>query len=300
MGTYIHFTDEEKHRANEVDLVDFLQHQGERLLPSGREKRLASDHSITVRGNEWYDHAIEKGGYAIEFVKTFYGLSYPEAVQMLLGGVQGIPYRSTSQTVKPEKKSFALPPANKDMRRAYEYLLKKRGLNRDVVEFFVKKNLLYESCERSDKGRGEYHNVIFVGVDETGTPCHAQKHGLYTHGKVFKGNVEGCSSNHSFHHVGTSNRLYVFESPIDMLSFLSLHLENWERHSYVALCGVSSQALLWMLETYPHLQIVALCLDNDTVGHKACARLETLLVDKGYKVERHIPKGKDWNEDVRA
>lgn len=51
---YIHFTEEQKLRANSVDLVEFLRRQGEKLIPSGRDKRLASDHSITVRGREWY------------------------------------------------------------------------------------------------------------------------------------------------------------------------------------------------------------------------------------------------------
>ena len=83
---YIHFTDEQKLRANSVDLVEFLRRQGEKLIPSGRDKRLASDHSITVRGNEWYDHEAEEGGGPISFVQTFYGLSYPEAVTRLLGG----------------------------------------------------------------------------------------------------------------------------------------------------------------------------------------------------------------------
>ena len=59
---YIHFTEDQKLRANSVDLVEFLRRQGEKLIPSGRDKRLASDHSITVRGNEWYDHEAEEGG----------------------------------------------------------------------------------------------------------------------------------------------------------------------------------------------------------------------------------------------
>ncbi len=49
MGVYVHFTDEQKYRANNVDLADFLHRRGEKLIPSGRDKRLASDHSITVR-----------------------------------------------------------------------------------------------------------------------------------------------------------------------------------------------------------------------------------------------------------
>ena len=90
MSTYIHFTDEQKRRAGEVDLEQFLLRQGEKLLPSGFEKRLASDHSVTIHGNYWYDHAEEKGGGPISFMRKFYGLTYPEAVLKLLGGEQGI------------------------------------------------------------------------------------------------------------------------------------------------------------------------------------------------------------------
>ena len=45
MSGYVYFTDDQKQRANAVDLEDFLVRQGERLLRSGREKRLDSDHS---------------------------------------------------------------------------------------------------------------------------------------------------------------------------------------------------------------------------------------------------------------
>ena len=81
---YIPFTEEQKLRANSVNLVEFLRRQGEKLIPSGRDKRLSSDHSITVRGNEWYDHESKEGGHAISFVQTYYGLTYPEAVKRLL------------------------------------------------------------------------------------------------------------------------------------------------------------------------------------------------------------------------
>ena len=50
MAQYIEFMPEQKERAATVDLEEFLLRQGEKLIKSGREKRLASDHSITVRG----------------------------------------------------------------------------------------------------------------------------------------------------------------------------------------------------------------------------------------------------------
>lgn len=71
MAKYIHFTDEQKIRANSIDLVEFLKMQGETLLPSGREKRLESNHSITIRGNEWFDHATKKAVLLLILCKAF-------------------------------------------------------------------------------------------------------------------------------------------------------------------------------------------------------------------------------------
>ena len=83
----MNFMEEQKQRASSVDLVEFLRRQGKKLLPSGRDKRLASDHSITVSGNRWYDHSAQQGGGSIPFVQKFYGVGYAEAVTRLLGGI---------------------------------------------------------------------------------------------------------------------------------------------------------------------------------------------------------------------
>lgn len=163
---YIHFTEEQKLQANSVDLVEFLRRQGEKLIPSGRDKRLTSDHSITVRGNEWYDHEAQVGGKAISFVQTFYGLSYPDAVKRLLDG-EGIAYPQAQPKSK-EKKQFALPPANQNMRRTYAYLLQERLISRDILSAFTHRKLIYESRELSKDKTKEYRNAVFVGFDEHG------------------------------------------------------------------------------------------------------------------------------------
>lgn len=114
MGGFIYFTEEQKQRANAVDLEDFLSRQGEKLLRSGREKRLASDHSITVRGNQWYDHATEKGGCSIDFVRMFYNQSFPDAVTMLLGGEQGEAYREKHGAGTGTEKTIYTPRGQSD------------------------------------------------------------------------------------------------------------------------------------------------------------------------------------------
>ena len=300
MSTYIHFTEEQKQRANAVDLVEFLQRQGEKILPSGRDKRLASDHSITIRGNKWYDHALEQGGLAIDFVQSFYGLSFPEAVTILLGGEQGEVYSRAKERKETQQKPFVLPPKNSDMRRVFAYLIKNRYIDRDVVSFFAKQKLLYESCAQSADKTKEYHNAVFVGYDENGVPCHAHKRGIYSNGISFKGNVESSNPCYSFHYTGTSNKLYVFEAPIDMLSYITIYKNNnWQDHSYLGLCGVSEQAMLSMLERNPNLDHVILCLDHDAAGIEASEKFQDILSKREIECSRMLSKCKDWNEDIK-
>ena len=296
---YIHFTDEQKERANNVDLAEFLRRQGERLIPCGRDKRLESDHSVTVRGSQWYDHALERGGGAVSFVQNHYGVSYVEAMSRLLGGESGRIYApAREQPVK--KKEFALPPANRNMRRVYAYLLQQRCISREVLNHFAHAGLIYESCEPSRDGGRQYHNAVFVGKDEHGVARHAHKRGLYTSGPSFRRNVAGSDPRYSFHHTGSSDRLYVFEAPIDLMSFNTLYQEDWTQHSYVSLCGTGSQAMLWMLDQNPGIRKVALCLDHDSAGIKASERLAEMLVEKKYDVMELFPDHKDWNESLQA
>lgn len=298
---YIHFTDDQKLRANSVDLAEFLRRQGEKLIPSGRDKRLDSDHSITVRGNQWYDHATGEGGLAIDFVQRFYDLSFPEAVTRLLGGERGEVYAPAREKPEAAQKPFVLPPAHSDMRKVYAYLLQKRLIDREVLSAFVHDKFIYESCELSKDGTKEYHNAVFVGFDEHGVPRHAHKRGLYTEGKSYRGNVEGCDPAYSFHYAGASDRLYVFEASIDLLSFISLYPMDWRENSYVALCGTSEHAMLKMLELHPNLKSIALCLDHDEAGIEATGRLSDILRDKGYVTAAVLrPQNKDWNEDLKA
>jgi hypothetical protein len=300
---YIHFTEEQIYRANSVDLEQFLHRQGEKLIRAGREKRLESNHSVTVRGNAWYDHSTGTGGLAIDFIQNYCGLSFPDAVVRLLGGETGVAYEPAKKEPYQEPKPFSLPPAHSDMRRVFAYLLKHRLLDRDIVSHFAKEKLIYESNERVKNKQGEwkeYHNAVFVGLDENGVVRHAHKRGLYTEGG-YKGNVDSSDPAYSFHHTGTSSRLYVFEAPIDLLSFLSLYPQVWRGHSYVALCGVAEHAMLKILKLNPYLQEITLCLDHDEAGIEAAGRLTEILNEKGYnQVSLLLPGNKDWNEDIKA
>ena len=276
-----------------MDLEEFLKRQGETLLPSGHEKRMTSNHSVTIRGSRWYDHATERGGGPVSFVREFYGLGYADAVSLLLGGEHGTPFPTAKDRVEEPPKPFALPERSTETRRVYAYLMKCRGIDREVISHFVRAGLLYEDAK--------YHNCVFVGTDREGIPRHAHKRSTNSEGKVFRINVEGGDPKYSFHHIGNDGSLFVFEAPIDLLSYLSLYPENWQEHNYVACCGTSSLPVIEMLEEMDHPAAVYLCLDNDKAGHKASLRMAELIGEHfGIASDRLLPEHKDWNDDLIA
>ena len=297
---YIPFTNEQLIRANTVDLVEFLRLKGEKLERCGKEYKLiysdsyGKHDSIMIHGSTWFDHKNQVGGGAIKFMQQFYGLSFPKAVQTLLGkDCEQLTHKSSDDIAEKEKAKFSLPPENKTMYRVFAYLTKQRFIAGSVVSHFAHAHTLYEDAE--------HHNAVFVGVDESGVPRQASRRSTSTYTKAFKNTVEGSDTRYSFAHFGESDKLFVFEAPIDMLSFISLYPNEWQKRSYIALNGVYEHALLQSLTAHDNLRQVVLCLDNDEGGRDGAERLRDILHNKGYdRVSILSPCHKDWNEDLKA
>ena len=297
---YIPFTDEQKVLANSVDLEQFLRMRGEKLERVGREHKLiyydgsGRHDSITLRGSTWFDHKNQVGGGAIKFMQEFYGMDFQTAVQELLGQrVTPLSHSPPKVSAKEEKKEFRLPETNTNMHRVYAYLIKQRFISPDIISHFAKQHTLYE-----DK---EHHNAVFVGIDENGVPRQASKRSTNSYGNSFRITCQGSDTRYSFAHFGESKRLYVFEAPIDMMSFLTLYPKDWQKHSCIAMNGVYENAVLAALKNHSNLSEVILCVDNDEGGIEAVDRLKDILSENGYTdVKRLAPKFKDWNEVLKA
>ena len=298
---YIPFTDEQKDLANSVDLEEFLRMRGEKLERVGREHKLiyydgsGRHDSITLRGSTWFDHKNQVGGGAIKFMQEFYDMDFQTAVHELLGQtITPLSYAPSKAVVHEEKtKEFKLPEANSNMHRVFAYLIKQRFINPEIISFFAKQHTLYE-----DK---QHHNAVFVGLDENGVPRQASKRSTNSFGKTFRITCEGSDTRYSFSHFGKLEKLFVFEAPIDMLSYLTLHPENWQQHSYIAMNGVYENAVLTALKNHSNLSEVILCVDNDEGGIEAVNRLRDILNENGYSnVKRFAPLYKDWNEVLKA
>ena len=288
MSEYINFTKEQREEARQTDLASFLISQGESVKKSGSEYEwLDGSQKITIRGNLWYHQYEQKGGDAIDFVRRFYNKDYVGAVQLLLSQTCG--NLTKSAPIERKEKQFKLPERNDRMSRVYSYLLLTRGIDKEILYEFVCKKMIYESAK--------YHNAVFVGYDSDGNPRHAHLRGTVS-SNAFKGNVSGSKPEYSFHWNGTSDKLFLFEAPIDMLSFISMRKDNWQSHTYVASCSVSDRVLFQCLKDNSNIKKVYLCFDNDEAGQTA----NKLIADKLNKIniqnEILIPKQKDWNEDL--
>lgn len=288
MSQYIHFTNEQKAQARQTDIVSLLKPQGETVKRSGSEYEWKDgSQKVTLRGNLWFHQYERVGGDAIDFVRRFYNKSYPEAMEYLLGNGSGL--LIISPPVIKEKKPFKLPKPYRNMDRVKNYLHYVRGIDEDIIETFADENMIYESAD--------YHNAVFVGFDKNDVPRHANKRGI-GRGSTFKGNAESSMDEFAFHRIGKGKSLYLFEAPIDMLSFISMHKENWKNHSYAASCSVSDRVLFQCLKDYPYIEKVYLCLDSDEPGQTDADRISTKLFALGIESEILVPIHKDWNEDL--
>ena len=74
----MYYTQEQIDRANQADIVSFLQSQGEQLTRAGNEYRWKRHDSLTIRGNKWYRHSQSKGGGPVDFVMEFSARASPK------------------------------------------------------------------------------------------------------------------------------------------------------------------------------------------------------------------------------
>lgn len=246
---------------------------------------------MAIYGNVWFRHSEQVGGDAIDFVRHFYGLDFEQAVEELFGNnhlkiMDRVLYQPEA------KREFILPSRNFVTKRVERYLVDDRGIDSDIVRFFIDQGTLYEDSQ--------YHNCVFVGEDENGVPRMAHKLSSYL-SSGFRQDVEGSDKRYGFKWIGTSGEVFVFEAPIDMLSYISIHPDNWQDYSYLALGGTSPKALYHLLAVNDSVNRVTLCLDNDKPGNEAAIKIALELREQLYPAKiMHPPVCEDWNEELQA
>jgi len=276
--------------ANSMDIVSYLKSHGMSVKRVGSAYEWESPTGkVSIKGNRWYSQYELVGGYPVNFVMKYFGLKFTDAVESLTGKSYSIMAESYQKEEK-EKKQFVVPEKHENMNRAFFYLRDERGIDTSIINAFANAGLLFEDSE--------YHNAVFVGKDAEGNIRHIHKRAT-SPDSTFKGNAEASNPEYSFNWRGKSNRLFVFEAPIDMLSYITLHQNGWRTNSYVSLCSTAGIAAMKMLNDNQNIDTVYLCLDNDNAGTVGSQKLAEKIHSLGeYDVWRLYPENKDWNEDL--
>ena len=275
------YTQEQIGRANQVDWEQFLRSHGKQVTKSGSEYRWKRHDSLTIQGNKWFRYSQSKGGYPVEFVMEFFGKTFPEAMLMLIGEAP-----ANNGAAAAPSEDFRLPPRNRYVARAIAYL-RQRNIPEELVQEFCKEGLIYEDAR--------HHNIVFVGKDETGIPRYAHCKG--TEGS-FRMDVQGSDKAHNFAYRSDGKSLFVFESPIDLMSFIALYPNDWKMRNYLSLGGVGAKALEGFLPERKDIETVYICTDSDKAGNDAVNRLLE-SIPQSVTVIRLIPCEKDWNEVLK-
>ena len=274
----MNYTQEQIDRANRVDLVQFLHSQGETVIKSGNEYRWKRHDSLTVKGNKWFRHSQSKGGYPIDFVMEFFSKTFPEAVFLLIREAPA----DNSTTAAPSEK-FRLPPRSRYIESAMVYL-RQRKIPEELIQEFYREGLIYEDVQR--------HNVVFVGKDESGIPRYAHCKGTED---TFRMDVLGSDKAHNFAYRSDGKSLFVFEAPIDLISFIALYPKNWKSRNYLSLGGIGAKSLEGFLSERSDMETIYICTDADKAGNDAVGRLLESIPEH-MTVVRLMPCAKDWNE----
>ncbi len=281
--------------AKGTDLPDLLEHLGYTVRRLGSRYHTTREmDSLRIKDRRtWKRYSNGTGGDAITFLQEFCGKGFRDAVTYLLEfnghRARDSPAPRPRPAPQEEKPAFALPIPNHDQRRVFAYL-QKRGIAPQVIRGFIDSKLLYEDAL--------HHNCVFVGRDGSGKPVFASKRGTYDlDGPGFKGDAVGSDKSVAFRLPcdPALDWVAVFEAPIDLMSFCTLH--RAVTSNAVALCGLYQGPLDTYLRENPHLNHIVLCLDADGPGREATEKFWEEYAAKGYTVSTRTPaQGKDWNE----
>lgn len=251
----------------------------------------------------WFSKGIG-GKNAISYLKAVNNYTSEQAIKIILNKMGIKPPITYKQDEKVETKEFILPPKESNCNRAKSYLMC-RGIDKNIIQECIENNLIYEEKDR--------HNVVFVGIDKNKKPQYAFFRG--TNNTRFMGEAKGSNKKYAFRLEARTpnNRVHLFESTIDLLSYATLlEMKNIDYHNenLISVAGVYQQgkdiknskipvALQRFLNENPCVFEIYAHFDNDAVGRNAAEMLKDILPQK-YKIfDRPAPVGKDCNDYLR-
>ena len=288
--------------AKRMDLLTYLrEYEPNELAKYSNNTYTTRTHdSLKISNGKWMWWSRGIGGKsALDYLIKVRGMDFVEAVQTIMGNSS---VRSpTSENAKGYvNQPLLLPERSLTTDVVFEYLFG-RGIDYEIINYCLEKELVIESLP--------YHNVVFIGYDESNKPKYAAYRA--TNQSRLMGDCTGSKKQYSFRLTAeNTGEVHLFECAIDLLSYatlMKLEGKNWRQFNLISLAGVYSPkqnigdskvpvTVRNLLEKDKSIKRIILHLDNDIAGRKATKALQTILSDR-YEVVDDPPKcGKDVND----
>ena len=274
------FTKEQIDAANARPISEYFSSRGYECERSGNETHIRGFGGFFVKDatQEYFIHSDQTGGRGlVSCLMKVFGMEYKQAVaEALDGAVMVRTYQPPKREFSHDKKSFIMPEHSADNNRVRTYL-SSRGISFELTDEFIRKGILFQDSR---------NNAAFLHYRD-GVPCGAELHGTSNGTERFKGVASGTRNSYTEYIRGKSEKCYLFESSIDMMSYIELH-RNTDNAAFAAMAGLKPTIAEALISKYIR---VILCVDNDEAGDKFAkgfvGRCERNTECKLYKVKDH-------------
>lgn len=273
-------------QARQADLPSYLIARGEPLQHDGKGYRHKLHDSLKINRNMYCWNSKGTKGNSLSFLQEFYDMPFIEAIKELTSeqSRQVIPLnRAENSTAR----VLVMPDKADNVKRVIAYLLQTRRISKPVLKLCFDEHLIYQDTNG---------NTVFRMINGTGEVVGAEIRG--TGQQPFKGIAAGSKLGYGFNiKLGAElTKMIVFESSIDLLSFITLNYEKLNGRLLVSMAGLKEQTLVGMakLHNIP-LDKVCCCVDQDQAGRQFAEDMRIKHNTKTYlpPIELGV---KDWNE----
>ena len=301
------FTFEEYEQVFNTNLIEYAKSQGFEVKRADRKSyHIKGYGGLYLFSNAFHHFSDSESGGIIEFAMKYQGLSKEQAIENILSFSGIIP---TIPPIKHEPKCDLILPQRADKNtKTIKYLVDDRCIDKEIVEDLIYEGKIFTAIT-NNKGM-VYENCAFVSFYER-KPKYCALRGLGVSG--FRQDVKNSDKTYGFSMIGASDRVFCFESPIDLLSHATLCKLNgidYKADSRISEGCLSDKALTRFLKDNTHIKEIVFCFDNDLNGMdfdkkpknhgqvfaKKCA---DKFRELGYKTQIQTPIRKDWNEDLQ-
>ncbi|EAE1303647.1 DUF3991 domain-containing protein [Listeria monocytogenes] len=284
--SYRRITETEIKQATKVDMVSYLEKKGEGLRQSGKYYYHEEHDSLVISPEKgyftWNSRGITETS-CINLAMELYGMPFLQAVQDILE--QNIPelgneVRQVRRATKKEPFSYEKDIVeSKSQQKLKQYLIKERKINPWLVSELIQKKYIVQD-NRNNVVYKWFHPLKkdeIIGASKEGVSIIPEAQRFKPSMKRFK-QIMVPGDNGFYFDVGKTsqiNQLYVFESPVDMMSYLSLKMQRGDQSirnaRFLAMDGVKPTTffhhytLLSAKLNHPIQPVI--CVDNDAAGH---------------------------------